>query len=88
MCYGSAAIEGNGSKVLVRFRNTGGRKYLRAEAHVIYKARSQDRTKVTFHWTDSLGAHTESRVMGGEAWQLATAKNVKTRWVEMEPVPR
>ena len=87
MCYGAKQVPG-GTKALVRFHNTGGRNYLRAEAHLIYRTKSEDRTKVTFNWRDSQGAHTESRVMEGGDWELATAKNVKTRWVQMEAAAR
>ena len=90
MCYGSAKIEGPASKVLVRFHNSGGRNYLRAEAHLIYRTHGPDAMKVTYDWSDDTGRHTESHVVSpaarSDSWKLATASNVETRWVEMEDV--
>lgn len=87
MCYGSAALTGP-SKVLVRFRNSGGRNYLRAEAHLAYRTRGSDAAKVTYNWIDDSGEHTESHLVAAaktsEKWDLKTANKVKTRWVEME----
>ena len=56
------------------------------EAHLVYKT-GEDRTKVTFAWTDAAGPHTESHVYAGaEPWTLPTGRNVKTKWVEFEAV--
>jgi hypothetical protein len=92
LCYGSAELEGPASQTLVRFRNSGGRNYLRAEAHLVYRTRSPDATKVTFNWSDGSGAHISShQVEAGKAadeWAIQTAKDVKTHWVEMEDVGR
>src|SRR5262249_37052467 len=64
-CYGSVAVpEGDVSAVRVRFRNTGGKPYLRAEAHLVYRTRGRDATKVTFDWTDDAGPHREAHVFG------------------------
>jgi hypothetical protein len=88
MCYGSAQIEGATTGIRVRFHNSGGRNYLRAEAHLVYRTREPDAAKVTFNWTDDAGPHTEFRIIPAakmaDQWDLKTAKNVKTRWVEME----
>jgi hypothetical protein len=90
MCYGSTKIEGDTAKVLVRFRNSGGRNYLRAEAHLVYRARGADAVNVTYFWTDSRGEHIESRRIGAgrqtDKWTLRTASNVRNRWVEIEDV--
>ena len=88
-CYGSAAVAGaDGSSIRVRFRNTGGKAYARAEAHLVYKTRGADATKVTFDWTDNAGPHRDAHVFGGRSgdWQLPTGRNVQTRWVEFDPV--
>ncbi|HEY6226673.1 MAG TPA: hypothetical protein VI282_06085, partial [Verrucomicrobiae bacterium] len=90
MCYGSAKIKGPATKALVRFRNSGGRNYLRAEAHLIYRTPGGDATKVSYDWSDDAGRHSESHVFpaGTESdnWKLPTGNNVKTQWVEMEDV--
>jgi hypothetical protein len=77
--------------VQVRFRNDGGKRYLRAEAHLVYATSGRDATKVTFNWTDSTGTHTESHPAdagGAAGWDLATGREVQTRWVEFQPVAR
>jgi hypothetical protein len=88
MCWGSIALEGKEvSKVLVRFRNSGGKNYARAEVHVVYRIAKEDATKVTFDWTDDSGAHRASHVFAAAkpaTWNCATGKNVRTRWVEFE----
>jgi hypothetical protein len=87
LCYGSTEIEGATSRVLVRFRNSGGRSYLRAEAHLVYRTSPPDAAKVTYSWTDSAGDHATShsipRAKTSDEWPLETTKNVKTHWVEI-----
>ncbi|HEX5176839.1 MAG TPA: hypothetical protein VFV83_07420, partial [Chthoniobacteraceae bacterium] len=89
-CYGSKEVEGNdAAEVLVRFSNNGGKKYLRAEAHLVYRTTGADATKVTFDWRDASGSHRETRVFAQGAdrtWELRTGKGVETRWVEFAPV--
>ena len=47
-----------------------------------------DPVEVTYQWTDSKGEHQESHAFDSIGkWQLTTAENVRTRWVEFEPVP-
>jgi hypothetical protein len=91
-CYGSVAIaEPDVGSVRVRFRNTGGKPYLRAEEHLVYRTQGKDGTKVTFDWTDDRGPHRDSRVFAADkpaSWQIPTGRNVQTRWVEFEPVAR
>ncbi|MDA1017838.1 MAG: hypothetical protein O3A00_25695 [Planctomycetota bacterium] len=85
--YGSAAIDSPAERsVQVRFRNNGGKRFLRAETHLIQKTGATDPVRVTYDWIDDGGAHRESNVFRGAGqWQLATGKNVRTRWVEFEP---
>ena len=90
-CYGSAEVGEKGvSSVRVRFRNTGGKPCRRAEAHLVYRAKGDDATKVTFDWTDDAGPHRASHVFGAGRpgdWAVPTGRDVRTRWVEFEPVP-
>ena len=45
MCYGSVDVAGGVSgPVRVRFKNDGGKNYLRAELHLVYKTASKDAT--------------------------------------------
>jgi hypothetical protein len=72
----------------VRFRNDGGKNWLRAELHLVYRETAQDPTQVTFGWKDDAGEHQESHVFapGKPApWSLRTGKGVVTNWVEFEP---
>lgn len=97
-CYGFADIPAPAPRpgapdpertVQVRFTNTGGKKYLRAELHAVYRTPSIDSTRVTYDWTDAGGSRRESRVFAAPnstPWEIKTGKNVQTRWVEMEPV--
>lgn len=89
-CWGSAKIEGDVKSVRVRFRNDGGKNYLRAEAHLVYRAKASDGTKVTFAWNDDKGAQKASHVFAGKetGWKVDTGKNVQTNWVEFEPAGR
>jgi hypothetical protein len=89
MSYGSVDLaEAPTGPIRVRFKNDGGKNYLRAEVHLLYKAAGTDGTKVTFHWKDDAGEHRESHVFAAgkpAPWDLKTGKNVVTRWVEYEP---
>jgi hypothetical protein len=71
------------SKVRVRFHNTGGKRYLRAEGHLLYPD-SGTASKVTFAWTDSAGDHQQTKLLDhGANWEISTQSAVKTRWVEL-----
>ncbi len=86
--YGAADIRAEaGQPILVRFRNDGGKRYLRAEAHLVQATGQADPLKVTYAWADSSGSRTSSHVFrtGGD-WRLKTGRQVRTRWVEFEPV--
>ena len=86
--YGSTAIEAEAGKpILIRFRNDGGKRYLRAEAHLVQATGQPDPVKVTYAWTDVSGPHQGSHVFRGKGdWRLTTGKQVVTRWVQFEPV--
>jgi hypothetical protein len=89
-CWGSKDLPG-ARAVRVRFRNDGGRAYLRAEAHLVYQVPQTDTTQVTFAWTDDQGAHEASSTITPHAtalWRIPTGRNVQTRWVEFTPVVR
>lgn len=91
-CYGVTDLqEANTGALQVRFRNDGGKRYLRAEAHVVHTVRGHDATKVTYSWTDAKGGHVEAHHfsnLGAElaSWDLSTGASVQNRWVEFEPV--
>ncbi len=90
LCWGSLEVpEPAAGPVRIRFSNTGGKPYARAEAHLVYRAGGDD-TRVSFAWAEG-GAkpHQSSRVIpaGKQVeWQLATGSDVRTQWVELEPV--
>ena len=82
-CYGSADVTPPSRSVQIRFRNNGGKRYLRAEAHLVEQIERSDPVRVTYDWVDSKGDHRQSHVFGdGGTWELDTADNVQTRWVE------
>jgi hypothetical protein len=93
LCWGSAELgKEDASTVRVRFSNNGKRKFTRGEVHLVYRTAGEDATKVTFAWTDAEGPHQSSHRFttrrGQEkpaAWDVATGRNVRTRWVELEP---
>lgn len=74
--------ENTASSVRVRFHNTGGKRWLRAEGHLIYPV-SGTSSRVTFAWTDSTGDHEATRQLDhGATWDIPTAASVRTLWVE------
>lgn len=89
-CWGHADLAEPGRNVQVRFRNTGGKAYLRAEAHLVYETAPVDPVRITFAWTDDAGEHIHRHVVTGETgeWQVPTGRDVRTRWVEMEVVKK
>ena len=89
LCHGSAPVEAEpGRQVQVRFHNNGGKRYLRAEIHLIEATGPPDPVRVMYQWTDHEGEHEQSRVFDGKGiWQLPTGDNVRTRVAEFEPAP-
>jgi len=88
LCYGLIELpDSTADSVLVRFRNDGGKKILRAEAHLVYETRGSDPVQVAFGWKDSAGEHAESHKFSSPAgdWRLNTASAVETKWVEFAP---
>jgi hypothetical protein len=87
-CYGNRNVNiGPGVPIEFRFGNDGGKRYLRAEAHLIEQTGPNDPVTVTYAWTDSLGDHRASHVFDGAGqWPIATAEGVRTRWVEFAPL--
>jgi hypothetical protein len=92
-CWGSANLPETASGVQIRFRNDGGKRNLRAEVHLAYRLPREDATRVTFHWKDHSGLHTENQTFapgvpaGKPVWKLATGAGVETLWVEYAPEP-
>ncbi|MDZ4850553.1 MAG: hypothetical protein SGI77_14810 [Pirellulaceae bacterium] len=91
-CWGSGEIDKVAQPIQVRFHNNGGKRYRRAELHLLYRLPQQDMTRVTFHWKDDTGVHTESRdfdvrrsATPNNTWKIETGKDVKTLWVEYVP---
>lgn len=92
-CYGSCKLKSKSEEpIQIRFRNDGGKRYLRAEAHLIEKTRRDDPVKVSYRWKDTGGVHEASHIFNAtdsqtnNQWQIPTAQQVQTRWVEFEPV--
>jgi hypothetical protein len=92
MCWGDLAEGKAATNVRVRFRNSGGKPYARAEMHLAYALPRQDAAKVTFAYADSTGDHTAEHTFTGAAnepaWTIPTGKGVKTKWVEFSAVAK
>jgi len=89
-CWGEKAVSTIGP-VRVRFANTGGKQYARAEMHLTYDVLENDATQVTYHWQDDSGPHDAKHTFAATApapWQLPTGQNVQTKWVEFTAVAK
>lgn len=76
--------------VRVHFSNTGGRRFQRAEAHLVYEVANTSPVEVTYAWKEGASgevrtaSHTYPATAGREdsSWTIRTGRNVKTVWVE------
>ncbi len=89
-CYGDTAIDSDvPSSVQVRFRNNGGKKYLRCETHLAYPIQNQESCKITFAWTEAGGKERiATKIADSETpteWQIETHDQVEMKWVELSP---
>jgi hypothetical protein len=90
LCYGSADLPGakGDAPVRVRFRNDGGKSYLKGEAHLLYQVAKPGATEVTFAWKEADGAlktasHSYSETGKEDAtWALPAGQKVETVWVQ------
>ena len=89
MCFGDTELPGVTGPVRVRFRNDGGRKYLRVEAHLVYEARQSAPVEVTYAWRAGAGgvkteSHTYAARPGAHdtSWSISAPAGAKTEWVE------
>jgi hypothetical protein len=89
-CWGDLALDPPArGPVRVRFGNSGGKAYARCEAHLVYRPAGGDATRVTFAWRDDGGPRQASHTFAAAgSWTVPTGKGVRTRWVELEPLPR
>ncbi|WP_166823445.1 hypothetical protein [Thalassoroseus pseudoceratinae] len=90
-CYGSKPLDAVDGPIAVRFRNDGGKRYRRAELHLVYQLPKTDPTRVTFHWregdTSKTKSHRFERVDGQatQTWRVSTGQVDETLWVEYQP---
>jgi hypothetical protein len=90
LCWGSIELKGaKASSYRVRFSNSAGHVYARAEAHLVYRAPGADAVKVTYAWSDAAGKREESHLfpaadVDSRPWQIPTGANTQTRWVELQ----
>lgn len=93
LCYGDQGIKGDSvGPIRIRFRNDGGKPFLRAEAHLVYRLREpQDRCRVTMAWSDdeAQDRRAEQTIEGDHptSWKVDTGGNVRMHWVQTEIVP-
>ena len=80
-CYGELPLpKGAAEPMQIRFRNNGGKRYLRAEAHLLHEVPRHDRCRVTFSWHDDQGAHESERLVEdirNDSWKIATGQHVR-----------
>jgi len=85
---GDAPLDGVQGPVRVRFTNTGGRPYRKAEAHLVYAVENTSPLKVTFAWKDGgqvkQASHTYKTAAGqaDASWSFDAGANPETLWVE------
>jgi hypothetical protein len=85
---GDAALDGAAGPVRVRFANTGGRPYLWAEAHLVYRVENASPLKVTFAWKDGSATKLASHiykatvVAASDSWTVDAGPAPETAWVE------
>ena len=87
-CYGDIALPTTvRTPIQIRFRNNGGKRYLRCEAHLGYEVESDDDCRVTFSWSEEgqenqTASKTFSKTQNNK-WNIDTGQNVEMKWVEM-----
>jgi hypothetical protein len=90
LCWGEVGLgKPQGPSVRVLFRNDGGKRYARAEVHLVYALPRTDATRVTFEWIDHRGPqkHSHTAEPGKAAtWTVPTGKAVVTDRVTFEVV--
>lgn len=90
-CYGAATLpDAAAESIQVRFRNDGGKRYLRAEMHLEYAVPPTDDCAVTFSWSDDQGIDRNASHIfekgTGETWSIDTGGDVEMHWVELTAV--
>ena len=90
LCWGDAPLPDCEGPVRVRFRNDGGRSYLKVEAHLVYRVQNQGATEVTFGWKEGgalkTASHTFPPAPGQEdtSWTITAGQAVEIQWVQYE----
>jgi len=82
-----APLDNAAGPVRVRFSNTGGRQYMWAEAHLVYRVENTSPVKVTYAWKDAGQTRTASHTYRAAAepddsWTINTGAAPETLWVE------
>lgn len=90
--YGSLDLDSHDGPVQIRFRNDGGKKYRRVEAHLVYQTPGTDATTVRFGWTTNEQKQDAELTFAtdhdpAKDWLIDTGESVTTRWVEMSVDP-
>jgi hypothetical protein len=82
--------EATTAPIRVRFHNNGNRSFARCEAHLIYRPKRTDDTKLTVAWKNDSGAQQAEHLFTGASgeWALPTGKNVQMLWTELAPVSK
>jgi hypothetical protein len=90
-CYGDIALDSaHAGPVQVRFHNDGGKRYLRAELHLVYATPPADRCQVEFSWSNDVAGVRTAQQFDPQApkpWKIPTGRGVRMHSVTMQPVP-
>jgi hypothetical protein len=88
-CWGDAAIPPTTGPVQVRFSNTGGRNFMRAQAELAYAVENSSPLKVTYAWKEGgvvrTATHTYAKSEPGKAdtsWSFAAGDKPMSFYVE------
>ncbi len=88
-CWGDAALPSVAGPVQIRFTNTGGRNFMRAQAELAYTVQNTSPLKVTYAWKEAgavkTATHTYATSAPGKAdatWTFTAGANPETFYVE------
>lgn len=87
---GHTELDGLAGPIRVRFTNTGGRAFLRAEAHLVYRVKTTSPLTVTFAWMEEDTEKTATKVYPADTptdqavsdWTFQAGSDPRTLWVE------
>ncbi len=85
--FADAPLDAFAGPVRVRFTNSANRRYMRAEAHLVYEVANTSLLAITFAWKDAQGktgkdVHRIRRGQTKASWTFDAGPDPETLWVE------